>query len=121
MSKKTATHLLAKKLDSKFPQYLIHILERSGFDTEVSLTDLNENDIKEIESFVEKNKHILEGTPYEEKNPNSNNNNSFSFKPGHKKLIFSLSKVSGKQNAQLNKQLKARKEEKVKLQKDDET
>lgn len=67
----------------KIPGDIIHILKESGFDTNASLSSINEQSISEIEQYVSEERTILKGTSYE-------NCDRFKFKPGHKSLIMSI-------------------------------
>lgn len=71
--------------ESKLPNFIVEILKFSGYDSAISLQFLSENDIKDIETFVEKatNKFFLIGSLYENLTP-------FEFRPGHKALLFGL-------------------------------
>lgn len=62
------------------------ILPACGFDTELSIISLKENDINTIEKIVNQKKTLLS------KSVLYNENETFEFKPGHRSLILSLPK-----------------------------
>lgn len=70
-------------MNEKFPFDIKHILEESGFDTELSLLAINNEIIADIERHVNNNREILKETSYQ-------NVLTFKFKPGHKAFIVQL-------------------------------
>lgn len=58
-------------------------MNSTGFDNEISLIDLCDESIKEIEEFVDKNKSIIQGTIYADITP-------FHFRPRHRVLLLNL-------------------------------
>lgn len=76
-----------KFLKNSIPDCIVKILIESGFDNEISISELCNDDIKIIEEFVESNlKHSIENSGI------YNLNEKFVFLPGHRKLILSLPK-----------------------------
>lgn len=84
MSSKSYIAKLARALKTDLPNTLQKILVESSFDCEASILGINTEIIKEVESFVNQNKHILENTEYEAV---LKNNSIFKFKPGHKSVL----------------------------------
>lgn len=76
-----------KFVRNSIPDYIVKVLIETGFDNAISISELNNDDIKIIEEFVETNlKHIVEKSGiYDLKE-------KFVFLPGHRKLILSLPK-----------------------------
>lgn len=62
---------------------MINILSSAGYDCALSLAELDESDIKNIETFVSKNQNILKDSVYAV-------DEIFEFLPGHRKLLFVL-------------------------------
>lgn len=79
---------IEKVIAEKIPGGLDKIIEKSGFDTRISIENLTIEDIQSIEKYVDENKDILIGKSYGDQN-----NSSFKFKPGHKTLLLSLPKL----------------------------
>lgn len=67
------------------PNLLIDILSSAGYDCALSLAELDESDIKNIETFVSKNENILKDSAYAV-------DEIFEFLPGHRKLLLVLKK-----------------------------
>lgn len=61
------------------------ILLATGFDCDLALNGLNSDNVNEIEHYVEENRHLLLGTPYE-------NVQTFAFRPGHRMLLTNIPK-----------------------------
>lgn len=78
---------LKKILGRALPNGLGNILLESGFDSECALSTIDLVAIKSIEEYVNNNKHLLEGTVYE------NQNVDFKFKPGHRLILLGLPKA----------------------------
>lgn len=72
-------------LKEKIPQDIVLILERSGFNSAVSLGFLNDESIAEIEKYANEDRSVLGSTSYEKVK-------LFKFKPGHKVFLQNLSK-----------------------------
>lgn len=109
---------------SELPEFIQKILLETGFDTEISLEELEEENVKFIEDFVEENRHLLAGTIYEKKNANE-----FKFLIGHRALLLALPRKIKEANSKketTNKKIKKnvenyselKEEEKVKLKED---
>lgn len=78
----------SKLTDGFVPEIIKSILNASGYDNILSLTDINEEEINVIEQFAYQNlKHLIE--PQFDSNP-------FKFLPGHRKLILALGKKAEK-------------------------
>lgn len=77
---------LKKIVGGNLPRGLDKIIIESGFDCESTLAAIDQNSIKSIEDYVNENKHLLEGTVYQ-------NQLNFRFKPGHKSIILGLPKA----------------------------
>lgn len=80
-----------------------HILNETGYDNEVSLSDISEKNIEEIEIYVNKNRQLLENTIYKNIVP-------FEFRPGHRSLILNLPKnvqgyIESKKTNKINKKV----------------
>lgn len=73
------------KFVSVLPEFIQKILLETGFDTEISLEELEEENVKFIEDFVKENRYLLAGTIYEKKNTNE-----FKFLIGHRALLLAL-------------------------------
>lgn len=74
-------------LKKSFPEYIIKILYATGYDNEIAISALCNEDIKIIEEFVDSNlKHLIENLDI------YNSSEKFIFLPGHKKLVLSLPK-----------------------------
>lgn len=71
-------------LGENFPLNIDQIIIFCGYDTELALSNINEEDIKEIEIFVNENKHILKNEI------DIRDDQEFKLKPGHKKFILGL-------------------------------
>lgn len=89
---------IEKFSEAKFPNILRKILNRSGFNTEFSLVNIDTESIKDIEHFVENNRDILKKTKYENRHP-------FSFDIGDKSSILRLPKIIKNAN-KLKKEIK---------------
>lgn len=74
---------LNKILGEETPDDIKLILEKSGFDTILSLEKIDENAISEIEEYFNGDPSMLKGTSYE-------NTKHFKLKPGHKKFLIGL-------------------------------
>lgn len=83
----------------KYPKFLVKILISAGFDNKLSLSQIDEDAIKVIEQYVEKNQSLIAKTPYKRKNISE----QFSFSIGHKILL--------KKIPQILKQIKEKKKE----------
>lgn len=71
-------------LNNVVPDFIVKTLILAGFDNAMSLSELNEGDIDLIEKFAaEKCTHLVDLNI---------ENGVFKFKPGHRKLLFNLSK-----------------------------
>lgn len=82
---------LNQLLGENIPQDISKILAKSGYDTIWSLKNINENDILNIEEYINEQPSILKGTTYE-------NIQKFKFKPGHKKFLLELPNLIKKYN-----------------------
>lgn len=78
---------LAEFQGQKYPQFLVDILISTGFDSELSLTQINEDIIKDIENYIDKNKYLIKDTPYE------NNAGEFKFSIGHKLILRKIPEI----------------------------
>lgn len=72
-------------LGENFPLNIDRIIIFCGYDTELALSNINEEDIKEIEIYVNENKQILKNEI-----PDIRDDQEFKLKPGHKKFILGL-------------------------------
>lgn len=72
-------------LGENFPLNIDRIIVFCGYDTELALSNINEEDIKEIEIYVNENKHILKNEIHDIRD-----DQEFKLKPGHKKFILGL-------------------------------
>lgn len=84
MASKTLSVNIEQLLGEKVPLDVVQILEFSGFDTTISLSNIDEKTIAEIEQYLNDNLHVLKNTIYAD-------DKSFKFKPGHKHFILQLS------------------------------
>lgn len=76
-------------LSGNIPSIVIEILAASGYDNATALSGLDEKEINEIEKFVHDNLQCLleKSSQY---STSTRTSNTFSFLPGHKKLLFIL-------------------------------
>lgn len=74
---------LEKKFNFKFPSDIVEILSECGFDTESSLSYINQDIINDIEEHVNSMLSILKNTTYD-------GVNHFKLKPGHKSFLLNL-------------------------------
>lgn len=82
--------------DHSIPDDIIKILNFCGYDNLISLSQIDLEEIKEIERFINNgNLFILSDTKYVDLNP-------FLFSPGHQKLLKKLAQIS--KNFELSKQ-----------------
>lgn len=70
-------------MKEKIPADIAQILEESGFNTELSILNIDIETIGHIEGYANENPAILKNTSYE-------NIKLFKFKPGHKAFILQL-------------------------------
>lgn len=70
-------------LGENIPSDIRLILEKSGFDTILSLQNIKESDITDIEAYVNTDLSILRETTYK-------NEARFKFRPGHKTFLVAL-------------------------------
>lgn len=71
-------------LNNAVPDFIVKTLILAGFDNAMSLSELEDSDIIAIEKFAsEKCVHLIEL---------DSENGEFKFKPGHRKLLFNISK-----------------------------
>lgn len=77
-----------QKLNICISSDIIKILRGTGYDSEFALECLDTENIREIEEFVNNERHILKDTVYE-------NRLNFKFLPGHKALLLNLSNKVG--------------------------
>lgn len=89
-------------LGDRYPKFLINILLNCGFDSKVSLLNINAEVVKQIEDYVNKNRYLLKNTVYEENEP-------FEFLIGHKVLITSIPENIKNFDAQKEKKKKEKK------------
>lgn len=87
-------------LGNKIPDFIVNILTSAGYDSAISIADLNESDILIIQDYVtNKAQHLVkEHVSYKQ-------NDRFEFLPGHKKLVLGLRnrvKDFSKQNISIN-------------------
>lgn len=80
---------IRRALKENFPAKLDQIISSAGFDSERSFLSLNKESISDIEQYINENRQILTGTPYE----NSNQSINFKFKPGHKIFLLGIPKA----------------------------
>lgn len=74
-----------KYLGTQIPEFILNILIGAGYDNALSLSDLNEDDIVNLEVHVTANPNLISCVnSYDANNP-------FHFLPGHKKTLLSLS------------------------------
>lgn len=83
-----------------FPSDLEKILLNTGFDSETAILEINRDTIKDIESFVNENKQILEQTSYSSL---LNDSIDFKLKPGHKAFLLRLPQSLRKYNDNIKK------------------
>lgn len=101
-------------LGDRYPKFLLKILLNCGFDSKVSLQNINSEVVKQIEDYVNKNRYLLKNTVYEENEP-------FEFLIGHKVLITSIPENIKNFDAQKEKKKKENKTKNIdqdKLEKD---
>lgn len=98
-SNRTIVKLKRALKERSFPTDIEKFLVSSGFDCESAILGINKEIIKEIELFVNDNKHLLEHTSYETV---LRNNTVFKFKPGHKSILLLLPKSLSEYNAKKN-------------------
>lgn len=89
MSYKALFTKIARALKEKLSTTIQEILTQSSFDSEASILGINIEIIKDIEAFVNDNKHILIGTEYAYV---LQTNSVFKFKPGHRSVFILLPK-----------------------------
>lgn len=70
-------------MNEKIPTDIVQILAQCGYDSEISISLINSDTIKEIEETVNEDLSVLNNTSYEGV-PN------FKLKPGHKSYIINL-------------------------------
>lgn len=72
-------------LGNTIPQFIVNVLTAAGYDSALSIADLNESDILIIQDYVtNKAQHLIkEHVSYTQ-------NDKFEFLPGHKKLVLGL-------------------------------
>lgn len=85
MASKNLSFNIEKLVGEQIPLDVVQILECSGFDSTLSLSNIDEKTIVDIEQYVNDNLHVIKNTIYA-------NATSFKFKPGHKNFILQLSK-----------------------------
>lgn len=74
---------MEKILNEKIPIDIIQVLSQCGYETEISISSITPDTIKEIEEYVNEDLSVLKNTSYE-------NVFHFKLKPGHKSFILSL-------------------------------
>lgn len=101
-----SSHRLIVKLkralkDNSFPKDLEIILSSCSFDSDSSILGINNEVIKNTESYINDNKYILENTSYKD----ISSSKEFRFKPGHKSILLLLPKALSeyKENAKQKK------------------
>lgn len=77
-----------KFIGSKVPSDVKIILSEAGYETLLSFASISQEDIKDIEHFIDTNRNILD-TLNEYK---LNTDDKFTLKPGHRSIIISLPK-----------------------------
>lgn len=80
------------RLKGDIPATIKHVLKASGYESLLSLRDLTNDDLDDIENYA--NKHLVTWLKKMRKvDENYANSKQFSFLPGHKKIIFKISEV----------------------------
>lgn len=102
---------IEKEINEKFPAGVDKILFRVGYDSMLSLSNLNLCDITEIENAVKNNLEYLDETEYE-LTEQQTDNYTFKFKPGHKNFILNLPKIIEKINKKAEEEKEKRKQNK---------
>lgn len=75
-------------LGNTIPQFIVDILCSAGYDSALSISELNDDDITVIENHVLQKSELLKNSDsYTE---NLAENSPFTFLPGHRKLLFTL-------------------------------
>lgn len=74
---------LEKSIGSKFPEPIINILEKCGFDCEIALSEIDADCIDLIEKHLNKNRDLVKSTVYE-------NQDEVKILPGHRQIIASI-------------------------------
>lgn len=98
-----------KFLGKSYPKFIKNILFSSGFDNKNSLELVDEERIKNIEEYVNRNRYHLKKTSYEK---TLNKTNKFEFSIGHKVLLTNIPKYVEKfENESLKKLQEKKKEE----------
>lgn len=88
MVKKDYLHQFQVFLRNQIPEVIILILRKSGYDSALAIESLNDNEIIELETYVNGREDViaaLKNTVYEKVIP-------FKFLPGHKALFAALRK-----------------------------
>lgn len=99
---------LERCMECKVPMSLKYILWKSGYDTIISVKQMNEKRIEELESFIQKKRsEILLDTTLNENYDMSGDmcvyqkQTTFQFLPGHKKILFDLPEQIQKMQSEL--------------------
>lgn len=85
---------IEETLDLKLPNYIKNIFNFSGYDTVLSIIQISESDIKEIEKFARKDMPDLipnDSNKSEFFGVYKDNIQTFQFIPGHRKLLLMIS------------------------------
>lgn len=78
---------LENHMGYEVPTSLKYVLWKSGYDSIISLKQLSEKTIEELEEFIEKNKNeLLQNDHYNYVSANQ----KFAFVPGHKRILINL-------------------------------
>lgn len=72
------------------PKYLTEILKKTGFDSILSIQNINEKALQDLEKYINKNKSILDGIELPDTYVTSE---EFIILPGHKQIILNLSTI----------------------------
>lgn len=97
-----------KFLGKSYPNFIKNILFSSGFDNKNSLELIDEESIKNIEEYVNKNRYHLKKTSYEK---TLNKTDKFEFSIGHKVLLTNIPKYVEKFENESLKKLQDKKKE----------
>lgn len=82
--------MIESKLNSVIPQCIKIILQKSGYDSEMSLTALNENNLSEIELHIQKNHREIFTNLDCCHSQTYRNQREFKLLPGHKGFILKI-------------------------------
>lgn len=77
----------------QYPKFIVGILISAGFDNKLSLKQIDEDFVKSIEEYIDKNRRLIKNTPYEKIN---NSDEKFKFSIGHRLLIEKIPEIISK-------------------------